>query len=131
MAPRRTIGEALKNLREQSSRAKKAAKKPVRASKETAAKRRESVKGKSIAEQKNAPGRIDLKKRREERQTRKAKSDANQKEFNRVLAENKRLTSALKEIRGSAKKSGKITPKRRKEIQRAEAKSLREYRKKK
>jgi len=90
-----------------------------------------SVKGKSIAQQKSAPGRIDLKKRREERQTRKAKNDANQKEFNRVLAENKRLTSALKEIRESSKKNGKITPKRRKEIQRAEAKSLREYRKKK
>ena len=85
MAPKKiTKREALKKLREQNNRVKKALK-PVKVSKETAAKRRESVKGKSIAEQKNAPGRPDWKKRREERQARRAKSDANQKEFNKVL----------------------------------------------
>ena len=67
MAPKKiTKREALKKLREQNNRVKKALK-PVKVSKETAAKRRESVKGKSIAEQKNAPGRPDWKKRREER----------------------------------------------------------------
>jgi hypothetical protein len=120
----------LKKLREQNNRVKNALK-PVKVSKETAAKRRESVKGKSIAEQLNAPGRPDWKKRREERQARKAKSDANQKEFNKVLAENTRLVKALSEIRDSAKKSGRITPKRRAEIQKREEKSIRDYGKKK
>ena len=130
MAPKKvTKREALKKLREQNNRVKKALK-PVKVSKETAAKRRESVKGKSIAEQKNAPGRPDWKKRREERQARRAKSDANQKEFNKVLAENTRLVKALREARDDAKKSGRITPKRRAEIQKREEKSIRDYGKK-
>jgi len=130
MAPGKvTKREALKKLREQNNRVKNALK-PVKVSKETADKRRESVKGKSIAEQKNAPGRPDWKKRREERQARKAESSANMKEFNKVLAENRRLVKALSEIRDSAKKSGRITPKRRAEIQKREEKSIRDYGKK-
>lgn len=131
MAPRKaTKREALKKLREQNNRVKNALK-PVKVSKETAAERRESVKGKSIAEQKNAPGRPDWKKRREERQARKAKSDANRTEFNKVLAENTRLVKALTEARDAAKKSGRITPKRRAEILKREEQRIRDYGKKK